>query len=52
MNLGRWTVKKKLPIFVIPQLWFFIPLWKRGIKGDFKNMFGKAPTTPLRQRGV
>jgi hypothetical protein len=29
------------------------PLWKRGMKGDFKiNEFIKSPLTPLCQRGV
>jgi len=31
---------------------FFILLWQRGIKGDFRMMFGKSPLTPLFQRGV
>jgi len=30
----------------------FIPLWQRGIIGDFTNMFGKSPLPPLFQRGV
>jgi hypothetical protein len=30
----------------------FIPLWQRGIKGDFKIMLGKSPLPPLFQRGV
>jgi hypothetical protein len=30
-----------------------LPLWKRGIEGDFKiNEFIKSPLTPLCQRGV
>ncbi len=28
---------------VMPQLWGFIPLWQRGIKGDFKIMLRKSP---------
>ncbi len=31
---------------------FFIPLWQRGIKGDFKIMLIKSPLAPLFQRGV
>jgi hypothetical protein len=27
----------------------FIPLWQRGIKGDFKIMFIKSPLAPLCQ---
>jgi GTPase SAR1 family protein len=30
----------------------FIPLWQRGIKGDFKIMLVKSPLAPLFQRGV
>jgi hypothetical protein len=30
----------------------FIPLWQRGIKGDFKIMLIKSPLAPLFQRGV
>jgi hypothetical protein len=30
----------------------FIPLWQRGIKGDFKIMLRKSPLAPLFQRGV
>jgi hypothetical protein len=30
----------------------FIPLWQRGIKGDFKIMLVKSPLAPLCQRGV
>jgi hypothetical protein len=29
----------------------FIPLWQRGIKGDFKMMLIKSPLAPLSQRG-
>jgi hypothetical protein len=29
----------------------FIPLWQRGIKGDFKIMLRKSPLAPLFQRG-
>jgi len=28
-----------------------VPLWKRGIKGDFRIMIYKSPLTPLFQRG-
>jgi hypothetical protein len=28
-----------------------VPLWKRGIKGDFRIMLYKSPLTPLFQRG-
>jgi hypothetical protein len=30
----------------------FIPLWQRGIKGDFKIMLRKSPFAPLFQREV
>jgi len=30
----------------------FIPLWQRGIKGDFRIMLVKSPLAPLFQRGV
>jgi hypothetical protein len=29
-----------------------IPLWQRGIKGDFKIMLVKSPLAPLFQRGA
>jgi hypothetical protein len=28
-----------------------VPLWKRGMKGDFMIMIYKSPLTPLFQRG-
>jgi hypothetical protein len=45
--MSRSFEDQGLSIFLV-----FIPLWQRGIKGDFKNMFGKSPPTPLCQRGV
>jgi hypothetical protein len=30
----------------------FIPLWQKGIKGDFRIRLVKSPLAPLFQRGV
>jgi len=30
----------------------YTPLWKRGARGDFPNIFIKSPLIPLCQRGI
>jgi hypothetical protein len=30
----------------------YSPLWQRGVRGDFVNIFFKSPFIPLCQRGI
>jgi hypothetical protein len=60
-RLGRNFLQGGKKIFRIPHLYaslknaslmtVFIPLWQRGIKGDFEKILGKSPLPPLFQRG-
>ena len=41
-----------VPLVSSTPIYGYRSVWQRGIKGDFKNMLGKSPLTPLYQRGV